>query len=97
MALIALQQDGRPGAGSAAQGGLRLDWVAGRLSLGLLRESLDITSISNYYYVMRKQIAFSIPEQEANRLESLLKGRTPYAFALEALREKMSREEGANK
>lgn len=46
---------------------------------------------------MRKQIAFSIPEQEANRLESLLKGRTPYAFALEALREKMSREEGANK
>jgi hypothetical protein len=46
---------------------------------------------------MRKQIAFSIPEQEANRLESLLNGRTAYAFALEALREKMSREEGVNR
>jgi hypothetical protein len=46
---------------------------------------------------MRKQITFTVKEDEAKRLESLLNGRTAYAYSLEALREKMSREEGANK
>lgn len=46
---------------------------------------------------MRKQINISVNEATLARLELLLKGRTLYAYQLEALREKMTRDEGANK
>lgn len=46
---------------------------------------------------MRKQIITSLNQEESQRFDALLKGRTAYAFALEAIREKMQREEGANK
>ena len=58
---------------------------------------LAITSILRYIASMRKQIAISINEVEAKRLDALLNGRSAYAFTLEALRDKMTREEGANK
>lgn len=45
---------------------------------------------------MRRQIITSLNEEESARFEALLKGRTAYAYALEAIREKMQREERAN-
>jgi hypothetical protein len=42
---------------------------------------------------MRKQIHVSLSHDESARLEAIIKWRTVYAFALEAIREKMSREE----
>ena len=56
--------------------------------------------IANSHYIVimqRKQICVSLKMSEADRLDSILNGRTIYAFALEAIREKMQREEGANK
>ena len=46
---------------------------------------------------MRKQIHLSIPKDEAERLSALLNGRSVYAYALEALREKMQRDERENR
>jgi hypothetical protein len=46
---------------------------------------------------MRKQITFTISDSEAARLAALLNGRTAYAFALQALREAMDREERKNR
>lgn len=46
---------------------------------------------------MRKQISVSLPDGEVQRLNALLNGRTVYAFALEAIRDKMQREERENR
>ena len=45
---------------------------------------------------MRKQIHVSLSHDESARLEVILNGRTVYAFALAAIREKMQREEREN-
>ena len=46
---------------------------------------------------MRRQIITSLNKEESARLDALLNGRTAYAFALAAIREKMQREEEANR
>ena len=43
---------------------------------------------------MRKQIHVSLSHDESARLEVILNGRTVYAFALAAIREKLQREGG---
>ena len=46
---------------------------------------------------MRKQIHVSLSHDESSRLEVILNGRTVYAFALAAIREKLQREERENR
>lgn len=63
----------------------------------MVRFFVAIGSLRYYILAMRKQINISINEQESARLDALRGGKSAYTYVLEALREKMQREEGANK